>query len=36
MMRKMLPSGLWAEVMPLTFRRARIIITDGWSVEDGW
>lgn len=30
-------SASWyAEVMPLTFARARIIITDGLSVENGW
>lgn len=26
----------WAEVIPLTFGRARIILTDGTSVFDSW
>lgn len=26
----------WVEVIPLTFGRARIIVTDGFSVFDGW
>jgi len=24
------------EITPLTFNRARIILTDGYSVEEGW
>ena len=32
----MIPEGYWAEIMPLTFGRARIIVTDGYSVSDGW
>lgn len=35
-MRKDLPDGRWIEVVPLTFGRARIIVTDGYSVDDGW
>jgi len=27
---------LWYEVTPLTFDRARIILTDGSNVEEGW
>ena len=30
------PDGWWAEITPLTFNRARIIITDGGGVENGW
>lgn len=26
----------WVEVVPLTFGRARIIVTDGFGVYDGW
>lgn len=26
----------WTEIMELTFNRARIIITDGKCVENGW
>jgi hypothetical protein len=29
-------SAHWTEIMPLTFGRARIIVTDGFSVFDGW
>lgn len=32
----MLPDGYYAEIVPLTFGRARIIVTDGHQVEDGW
>ena len=28
--------GWWYEIMPLTFYRYRIILTDGGFVEDGW
>jgi hypothetical protein len=28
--------GWWYEIMPLTFDRARIVLTDGGYVEDGW
>jgi hypothetical protein len=28
--------GWWYEIMPLTFDRYRIIITDGRYVDDGW
>lgn len=28
--------GLYIEVIPLTFERARITITDGFSVYNGW
>lgn len=33
---KEIRTGWWAEIMPLTFSRARIIITDGRFVEIGW
>lgn len=26
----------YVEIMPLTFGRARIVVTDGMSIEDGW
>jgi hypothetical protein len=35
-MRKELPDGRWFEVVPLIFGRARIVLTDGWSVDDSW
>ena len=28
--------GWWYEIMPLTFDRYRIILTDGNYVDDGW
>ncbi len=28
--------GWWYEITPLTFHRFRIILTDGYSVDDGW
>ena len=28
--------GWWYEIMPLTFDRARIVLTDGTYVDDGW
>lgn len=28
--------GWWYEIWPLTFGRARIILTDGYSVDSGW
>jgi len=28
--------GWWYEITPLTFDRARIILTNGSSVDDGW
>ena len=28
--------GWWYELMPLTFDRWRIILTDGDFVDDGW
>lgn len=28
--------GWWYEIMPLTFDRYRIILTDGNFVDDGW
>jgi hypothetical protein len=27
---------MWAEIMPLTYGRARIILTDGYYVSDSW
>lgn len=37
-MKKLLPSGdeRWMEIQPLTFGRARIVVTDGIFVDDGW
>jgi hypothetical protein len=29
-------SEQYVEIMPLTFGRARIIVTDGYNVFDGW
>lgn len=29
-------SGWRYEIMPLTYGRARIILTDGRTVDDGW
>ena len=29
-------NGYWVEIMPLTFGRSRIIVTDGHLVDDGW
>lgn len=35
--RRTLPTGEQAEVIPLTFGRARLVILDGpWSYRDGW
>jgi hypothetical protein len=34
--KKILPDGRQAEVMPLTFGRARIIVGDGVTVDDSW
>lgn len=34
--KKPLRTGWWAEVIPLTYGRARIIVTDGSSVDDSW
>lgn len=31
-----IPPGYWVEVIPLTYGRARIILTDGFSVSDSW
>jgi hypothetical protein len=31
-----MPDGWHAELIPLTFGRARIIVTDGTFVRDGW
>jgi hypothetical protein len=31
-----LPSGEIAEIVPLTFGRARIIVGDGYSVNNSW
>lgn len=28
--------GWWYEITPLTYGRARIILTDGTYVDDGW
>lgn len=30
------PGPWWAEIVPLTFGRARIILTDGDSVQNSW
>lgn len=35
-MRLELRNGWWAEVMPLTFGRGRIVITDGYGIADSW
>lgn len=35
-MMKPVRPGWWAEIVPLTYGRARIIVTDGYSVEHGW
>ena len=32
----MIPEGYTIELMPLTFGRARIIVTDGIGVTEGW
>jgi hypothetical protein len=34
--KKTLANGQIVEIMPLTFGRARIIIGDGYNVENGW
>jgi hypothetical protein len=34
--KKMLKDGRQVEILPLTFGRARIIIGDGYLVDDGW
>jgi len=34
--KKIMPDGRIAEVVELTFGRARIIIGDGAVVDDGW
>lgn len=31
-----LPEGYFVDIAPLTFGRARIIVTDGLDVSDGW
>jgi len=31
-----IPPEYWIEIVPLTFGRARIIVTDGCFVSDGW
>lgn len=38
MIRKNIPgrTDLWAEIVPLTFGRARIVLTDGYFVADNW
>lgn len=28
--------GYWVEVAPMTFGKYRLIVTDGWSVDDGY
>jgi hypothetical protein len=35
-LRKDIKEGLWAEIVPLTYGRARIIVTDGFGVYDSW
>lgn len=35
-MKKTLQDGREVEIIPLTFGRARIIIGDGYSVDDSW
>jgi hypothetical protein len=35
-LKKELKNGWWAEVVPLTYGRARIIVTDGFAVADSW
>lgn len=35
-MKKNAPDGREIEIVPLTFGRARIIIGDGYNVDDGW
>jgi len=34
--RKQLPDGSIAEVVPLTFGRARINLYEGWTVKNCW
>jgi hypothetical protein len=34
--KKEIRPGWWAEIVPLTFGRARIIVTDGTFIENGW
>ena len=34
--RKLLQDGRWIEIEPRTFGKARIIVTDGRSVDDSW
>ncbi len=35
-LKKDIRKGWWAEIVPLTYGRARIIVTDGFGVENGW
>jgi len=35
-LRKQVRPSLWAEVTPLLFGRARVILTDGSVIEDAW
>lgn len=35
-MKREIPKGYYLEIVPLTFGRARLIVTDGYLVEEGW
>ncbi len=35
-MKKLIREGWWAEIIPLTYGRARITVTDGALVEAAW
>ncbi len=35
-MKKLIREGWWAEIVPLTYGRARIIVTDGTLIENSW
>ena len=34
--KKFIRNGWWAEITDLTYGRARIVVTDGSMVEEGW
>lgn len=36
LLKKNLAPGRWLELEPMTFARARLVVTDGESVFDAW